>query len=214
MEKVEIYLLNIAERLEKPVEFWLPLFSQERRGAILKYRFNADRNRTLWAELLARVLIAERTGQDLESVILWRDPAGKPHCAEPGVHLSLSHSGPWVACSVGGTPSGVDVETGRVVSLDIAKRFFLPGEYRHLKSLAERGGDWKRDFLRCWTLKESCLKCLGLKEWGSVDCAALLAGKGRTAGRNFALPDGSVAGVCAERDALPERANLLRLSSR
>ncbi len=57
---VEIFAVNIAAQLNQSVDDWLKYFSVERREKILSYRFNADRNRTLWAELLVRHIIAEK----------------------------------------------------------------------------------------------------------------------------------------------------------
>ena len=63
---VEFHLLDLSNRLEAPVEPYLTFFSEERRAAILRYRFPSDRNRTVWAELLVRWLIAQRTGRFLK----------------------------------------------------------------------------------------------------------------------------------------------------
>lgn len=57
---VEIFAVNIAAQLNQSVDDWLKYFSVERWEKILSYRFNADRNRTLWAELLVRHIIAEK----------------------------------------------------------------------------------------------------------------------------------------------------------
>ena len=219
MERIALCLLDLADVLDGPVEGLLRLFSPARREAVLRYRLNSDRNRTVWAELLARRMVAERSGRDFRDVVIARDRDGRPYCAEggAGVKLSLSHSGRWAACCVGDVPCGVDVESGgRKVEagLDIARRFFLPAEYGVLLSLAERGEDWREEFLRFWTLKESALKCLGLREWSGVDCAMLRAGAWvpadfGVAGRNFALPDGAVVGVCGPLAALPETAAIL-----
>ena len=204
-EKTELYVLNIASRLDEPVDALLGLFTQERRRAIMRYRFNTDRNRTIYAELLARCLIARRMDCDARAVTVSRDEDGRPCCETSDIRFSLSHSGPWVACSIGGAANGVDVETGRrAITLDIAKHFFLPEEYVRLKSMHDSGENWKSAFLRFWTLKESCLKCLELKEWRGVDCGALLSGTASVSGRNFCLPDGSVVGVCVKDGALPD----------
>lgn len=82
---------NILLRRKKictPMEFTgrglAEVFSSERQGKILAHRSNANRNRTIWAELLARYVVAE---------------------------ISSSHAGNWGVCSVGNFKSGVDVET-------------------------------------------------------------------------------------------------------
>ena len=66
--KVEIFAVNISARLNDSVDDWLKYFSIERQQKILSYRFNADRNRTLWAELMARYVVAEKFSCPFEKV--------------------------------------------------------------------------------------------------------------------------------------------------
>ena len=198
---IEIYLLNIKERLENHVDEYLEYFSEERIKKILRYKFNADRNRTVWAELLARKLIAERTGKNIKEIKIFRDENGKPFCNEEKIFFSLSHSGEWVACSIGSVKNGVDVEIiNRKLDINIAKKFFLPNEYLTIKNLNEN--EQRKKFFEYWTLKESCLKCLSLKEWTGVDCEKLLNDDGEIQGKNFYFSD-AVLGICTEKGNLP-----------
>lgn len=210
---VGLYLVNIGDQLGQGVEPYLRRFPEERQRAILRYRSSADRNRTLWAELLARWLIAERTGQ--AEVSIERDERGKPYSPSMrGVEFSISHSGPWVACSLGGAVNGVDVETDRGLSLDLAKHFFPEREYLTLKELSEHDPmGWRAAFLRCWTLKESYAKCTGrglADVLRNVEREALLRGEAGIGGRNFD-DGGAVLGVCAAPDLLPDRITRVRL---
>ena len=122
---INLFAVNISERLNQPVDDWLKYFSTARREKILSYRFNADRNRTLWAELLTRYVVAEKFSCPLEKVQVYRDATGKPHIADLPAEISLSHAGHWVVCSVGEVKSGVDVETDSTDALEIAGRFFF-----------------------------------------------------------------------------------------
>ena len=204
--KTEIYLLNIKSRLENPVDEYLKFFPAERVSKILRYKFNADRNRTIFAELLARKLIAERTGKNFKEIKIFRDKNGKPFCSEPGIFFSLSHSGAWAACSIGDTPNGIDVEIlNRKIDINIAKRFFLPNEYEILKNLDE--DERPKKFLEFWTLKEACLKCFNLRDWSGVDCEKLIY-EGRV--KNFYLDD-SVVGICVKAGNLPEDFHFIML---
>ena len=191
---VRVFAVDISARLNDSVDDWLKFFSSERREKILAYRFNADRNRTLWAELLARRVVAEKFSCPLEKVQLYRDAKGKPRVADLPVEISLSHAGSWVACSVGDVQSGVDVEFDSTDAIDIAERFFLPSEYEKIISLNEtlRG----RQFLRYWTLKESYFKLTGVENFLHVDSEKILDGDGGVVGKNFFLNDGAVVGVC------------------
>jgi len=191
--KTEIFLLNIESRLESPVDEYLKFFSPERVQKILRYKFNPDRNRTIFAELLARKLIAERTGKTFEEIKIFRDDKGKPFCNEPGIFFSLSHSGAWVACSIGDSPNGIDVEIlNRKIDINIAKRFFLPNEYEILMNLEE--SERKKKFFEFWTIKEAALKCFNLRDWSNVDCEKLI-NEGQA--KNFYLDEG-IAGICVK----------------
>ena len=201
----EIYLLNIKSRLDEPVDEYLKFFSEERVQKILRYKFNSDRNRTIFAELLARKLIAERTGKNFTEIKIFRDENGKPYCEESGIFFSLSHSGEWVACSIGGYENGIDVEIlDRKIDINIAKRFFLKKEFEILKSLDEPGRTKK--FLEFWTLKEAALKCLNLREWSNIDCEKLIC-DGQ--GKNFFAEGDLIIGICAKGGELPENFNIM-----
>ena len=198
--KTEIYLLNIASRLDEPVEKYLRFFSAERVQKILRYKFNSDRNRTIFAELLAKKLIAERTGKNFTEIKIFRGENGKPYCEESKIFFSLSHSGEWVACSIGDCENGIDVEIlNRKIDINIAKRFFLKNEFEILKSLDE--AEQRKKFFEFWTLKEAALKCLNLQNWSNINSEKLIR---ESKGKNFFI-DGAVAGVCCEKNNLPEK---------
>lgn len=191
---VEIFAVNIAAQLNQPVDDWLKFFLPERREKILSYRFNTDRNRTLWAELLTRYAVAERFSCPIEKVRVYRDAMCKPHIAELPIEISLSHSGNWVICSVGEVKSGVDVETDSTDTLQIAERFFLPSEAEKIFSLPKNLRE--RQFLMYWTLKESYFKLTGDENFLQADCEKILSGASEVIGKNFFLNDGAVVGVC------------------
>jgi len=191
---INLFAVNISERLNQPVDDWLKYFSSERREKILSYRFNADRNRTLWAEILTRYEVAERFSCPLEKVQVYRDVTGKPHIVEFPVEISLSHAGDWVICSVGEVKSGVDVEIDSTDALEIAERFFLPSEFEKIISLPKSLHG--RQFLIYWTLKESYFKLTGDENFLQADCEKILLGNGKVIGKNFFLNDGAVIGVC------------------
>ena len=198
---IKIYLLNIKECLNNPVDEYLKYFSAQRVEKILRYKFNSDRNRTVWAELLARKLISDRTGKNINEIKIFRASNGRPYCEEKEIFFSLSHSGEWVACSIGNFINGVDIEKlDRKIDVNIAKNFFLENEYEKIKNLNE--DEQIKKFFEYWTLKESCLKCFNLREWSGVDCEKLLNGNSEREGRNFYLKN-SILGVCTEKGNLP-----------
>ncbi len=200
---VEVYLLNLADRLELPVEKYLRYFTAKRQEKILRYKFAADRNRTLWAELLARSIIAKKLSFTVEEVLIERDALGKPYVVDSEIKISLSHSKNWAACSIGEVASGVDVEEDFADALTLAENYFTAREYRELCELDGLARGEK--FLSLWTIKESFAKMTGrnLDAALKVDCANIL-------GKNFFVGN-AVVGVCAERGNLPENFKVVSL---
>lgn len=85
--------------------------------------------------------------------------------AAASTHLSLSHSGAYLACAVGSQPVGVDLEVkdlraGRRDVLALAGMACTPGELGQLQALDE-GPARYRHFLQLWSLKEAYFKCTG-----------------------------------------------------
>ncbi|QWT19526.1 4'-phosphopantetheinyl transferase superfamily protein [Bacillus sp. NP157] len=110
-------------------------------------------------------LLAGYAGPDAPAVA--RGEHGKPHFPGDAGSLGFSwtHSQDTALFAVGrGTPAfqvGVDVERvrPRARALELASRFFAPGETAWLRSLA--GDDVLAGFLSLWTVKEAVLKAHG-----------------------------------------------------
>ena len=217
MDRIELYVLDLRDRLREPVERYLSCFDEERRASILRRRSMGDRARTVWTELLARWAIERRTGMCAAEIDIARDAQGKPYVLEAGgqgearrssLEISLSHSGPWAACSLGAAPSGVDVETDRRATLDIARRFFSEEEHLSLKAQWDRDPEeGRRALLRHWTLKEGYAKCTGTPLAVALKIAdrrSLLSCEGDVGGRELELPGGAVLAVCSAPALLPE----------
>lgn len=206
---IEVYLLNLTRRLDEPVEKFLHYFTAQRQEKILRQRFTADRNRTIWAELLARAVIAKKISRPLEEIQIDRDANGKPFVVDNSLMISLAHSANWAACSVGEVASGVDVEEDFTDALAVAENFFTAQEYRQLRELD--GHALAEKFLSLWTIKESFAKFTGRgidEDFKEIDGAKILSGRGKIVGKNFFV-EGAVVGVCTERGNLPESFTLV-----
>lgn len=218
LETIDINALWIKDELNVSVVPYLNHFSLERQQCIQSYRRLADRSRTVWAELLARYLLCQSFPAEWEAVSIQRDIGGKPFGKilkgdlEESMAISLSHSGSWVLCSIGRGESGVDVETETEAWEEIAERFFLPQEAKFLQKMPPLCR--KQAFLCYWTIKESYLKYTGeglTGDLSKIDCDALWRGTKTLAGKNYLLPDGAVAGICARRDCLPTQIRFISL---
>lgn len=93
-----------------------------------------------------------------------RDLHGRPRLdgALPGYDVSWSHSGQRLLLALGdGVDVGADIERLRPRSraLELAERFFAPGETAWLQAQTE--GDRDLAFVRLWCAKEAILKAHG-----------------------------------------------------
>jgi 4'-phosphopantetheinyl transferase len=109
---------------------------------------------------LARVMAAERSGHAAGDWNLLADADGAPLLrlrsgAAATLHVSLAHSGEWVACAVADTPVGLDVEAEtRARDLDaLAAYTFAPEHVARLRALDGVGK--AEAFYRFWTLAEA-----------------------------------------------------------
>ena len=202
----------IKDELKLSIAPYLRYFSFERQQHIQKYRKAADRSRTVWAELLVRYLTCKEVPASWENITVEREFKGKPYIKtlKDRREISLSHSGIWVLCSHGRCKSGVDVETNTEDFEEISRFCFSDKEISFLNSvpLPIR----KKLFLCYWTIKESYLKYTGeglTKNLSEIDCISILKGNQPVAGKNFLLPDGTIAGICTQRNYLPTHINFV-----
>lgn len=119
------------------------------------YLARGEDGRALAPTLLERAA-AELWGLPLPGIA--RLPGGKPWFpARPGLHFSLSHSGPLALCAAGDAPVGADVERVRPRSAGLPRYVCSAGELAWFEGRGER---WE-DFYTLWTLKEARCKCTG-----------------------------------------------------
>ena len=193
---IELYILNLKDRLNNPVNDYLHLFIPERRDKILRYKHLSDQNRTIWAEILARHVIAMKTNQNIESIRIMRDSNGRPYVSpEYNLEFSISHSGIYAALSIGNHANGVDVERLSRASHEISEHLFTHEEKMILEGLNDE--EFAKKFLCYWTLKESYAKCTGIDLMNvirNVNCENI-------PGKNFFIDD-YVIGICG--DDLPD----------
>jgi 4'-phosphopantetheinyl transferase len=153
-----------------------PCCSEDERAAALRLRFEADRDRTLGARALARVVLSEVAGIPADALRFGVGPHGKPYLLEPAeLRFNTTHSGDHVGLVVGeGFEVGIDleVESPRVDPLEVGPTVFTPGELAMLHGVTP--DEARRRFYVLWTRKEAALKA-----WGtgfSLDARAVEVG--------------------------------------
>lgn len=154
----ELYVLDLRPWMDGGWRALLPELPPERRQRALACRFDADSARAAGAGWLLQYAL-EQAGIPQAAQVFTQNPWGKPLLANrDGPHFSLSHSGPWAVCAVGGAPLGVDVEPPRC-TMAVARRHFHPREVEALERLNPQA---RQDALcRLWTGKEAFVKALG-----------------------------------------------------
>jgi 4'-phosphopantetheinyl transferase len=117
---------------------------------------------SLASRWLARTLLAGVMGGGPDEVSVDIDAAGRSFLpSHPDWHLSISHSGDWVACVVAPSAVGLDIEQlrPRAQLVDIAATAFPPSVCEHLATL--HGEARTLRFYQEWTLREAWLKRQG-----------------------------------------------------
>jgi len=156
---MEVYVLNLAEGVDREsVERLLPSVDSEKRKRVMKFYRWEDTLRTLFADLMIRNIIVNKTALGNDEIYFSKNEYGKPSLKHSEVlHFNLSHSGDWVVCAVDEQPVGIDVEEIAPVDLDISKHYFSKDEHEDLLSKP----DQIAYFFTLWTLKESYIKIVG-----------------------------------------------------
>ena len=175
----EVYVLKIddMDRLRAEWEALTCLTSSEKRDRLKGIRLFSDAARVLVADLMLRKLIKERGGIRNDEISFGVARYGKPFLnGEIGrmIRFNVSHSGVWVAVSIGSCENGVDIQEQRAV----------------------RGQTDLDKFFADWVLREARQKCMGTGLLGEPDGSLFC--------RSYDLGCGIRAAVCAVEDGFSD----------
>lgn len=123
----------------------------------------ARRQSFLAGRWLARRLLAAALGGEAAAMPAEIDSLGRSHVpGAPGLNLSITHSGDWVAVALADAPVGIDLEGLRARGdlLALAAMVHSHAQCQAIAALDEAAR--LLAFYRCWTLKEAWLKRQGL----------------------------------------------------
>lgn len=124
-----------------------------------RYRFEADRRRSIVTRSALRTILGQALNADPREVPIVLGDNDKPRLASGALHFNATHSGDLAAIAIAETEVGVDAEVIRPMrdAIAIAERFFSPEEVTRLKG----AGDVDAEFFRIWTMKEAIVKGIG-----------------------------------------------------
>lgn len=160
------------------------MLSAGKRRRVDRMHAEADRQRSIAGDFLARELLSRATGISPSELVIETTENGKPFISVPGIHFSIAHAHRLVVCALDEMPVGVDVERLRRLSQSLVNRFFSPAEAAYAQS--DTSG---LHAMQLWTRKEAYTKMLG----GSI----LLEGRLELRPVDGKLPD-TVAGCIFE----------------
>lgn len=165
MFSVDVFIASVrafGARLEDPA---LPLSAAERQRAA-RFHHVSDRWEFVLGRLMARHLLAERSGVAPAAFEFAENAHGRPEVGQPvlesPLRFNLSHSGGLVACVIGGTLQvGVDIERLDRPPIDprVIRRYCSADEQAALAGLPDAMRHER--FLELWTLKEAYVKARG-----------------------------------------------------
>jgi 4'-phosphopantetheinyl transferase len=180
-----------------------------------------DRLRGLFADLLIRDLVMQKTGLTNEDIEFSTNEYGKPYLSDvENFQFNLSHSGDWVVGAIDEQPVGIDIEKIQPIDLDISENYFSPDEHRDLMAQPDRIAY----FFTLWSLKESYIKILGkglshplnafsIKFMGADEIIIQVDGKPleNVVFTQYHIDEKYKMGLCAYHNNMPKRVNMLTM---
>ncbi len=157
---MKFYLSYLKDFSEDEYNECFSMMSETRKNAVLRYKNEKDRKRTVLGEYLARKAISAFLGVDEKSIRFDRDENGKPFVLDLNAEFSISHSGDAVVCAVSHEKIGIDIELLRPINLRVTKIACTEAEKEFIFS-AESEEEKRERFFRIWTAKEAYFKYLG-----------------------------------------------------
>ena len=139
------------------------MLTDSERERAARYLFAKDRNQFTITRARLRLLVSHYLGIDPTCVTFGSSNTGKPTLPGTNLSFNVSHShGLALIALAEGRELGVDVERIRTypTHLDMATRYFTPGESQRLNTLPPT--ETERAFFHVWTRKEAFLKAIGL----------------------------------------------------
>jgi 4'-phosphopantetheinyl transferase len=162
--EVDVWLARPTSIEQSSAAAFAAILSSEERERARSLRFPNHRREYVASHALLRVTLARYALGDAGSLTFTSSPSGRPALAggPSGLDFSLSRTDGLAAVAVSRAAAvGIDTEDLQQPGdyLDVADRYFAPGEVRGLRGLPPELRE--RHFLELWTLKEAYAKACG-----------------------------------------------------
>ncbi len=156
----DFYIASLEDLSQNDFDETFDMMSETRRKAILRYRHENDRRRSVLGERLARKGVSKLCGIAESEIKLARTEKGKPFVTNAKAFYSVSHSGNRVICAVSDKEIGVDIEKVRPMDLHITRISCTDSDREFVFSDGDENAQIER-FFRVWTAKEAYFKFIG-----------------------------------------------------
>ncbi|WP_175502240.1 MULTISPECIES: 4'-phosphopantetheinyl transferase family protein [Cytobacillus] len=132
-----------------------------KKNEISKYYYFHDKVRSLYGELLSRMIISIDNLIPMENIVIKKNQYGKPYLLNRKSCFNISHSGEWVVLATSKLSIGIDIEMQKKINFHIMDRFFNENEIHYIERQNEEEKKL-RAFYKVWTRKESYVKAIGI----------------------------------------------------
>lgn len=148
--------MNINEIKPDQIKKCLSLMTEKRKNYIDSVSDEKRKLESIAGEWLVKTSVSQSLSLPVEEIIIERTEKGKPYVKDRDVHISISHSGDYVAAAVDTKPVGIDIEVIKPIDLKVAERVCSQSDIKELSC-----GDPLIAFLKIWTAKEAYFKMTG-----------------------------------------------------
>jgi 4'-phosphopantetheinyl transferase len=212
---LELHALDIKPMLDRPLDFACAKhLSTKIQSKVRRCINRRELNRSVWAEMFARVCIAKRLNVLNQQINIVTTVYGKPILRDfKKLHFNLAHAGAWIIVAIDVQPVGVDVEEIRTMDMLAYSDVFSQSEQNMLQVKSKESQT--RCFFELWTGKESYLKAVGTGFLASENDVVIDVGEGKIFVKNskdhlpafvyhYPLPRSYLAAVCAFHKNFPD----------
>lgn len=166
---MEWYKYDIRQMDGAAFARWYGMMEEHKRCRVDRFRCEADKKRTVAADMLVRRAISARWGVPPDQIRFALGKHGKPYAVDIPLHFSVSHAGDMAVCALDERPVGIDIERIRPTDLRPARRIGTPEELCRLFGRPPQSGDFAvtddpvllTRFFELWTAREAAGKLTG-----------------------------------------------------
>lgn len=159
---IKLYAVNISDISYEEASAYLEALSAGRVARVERFRFEKDKIRSIFAEMIVRHVLTKECDFADEDIKFGEGDKGKPYLINTPspVFFNVSHAGDYVVCALGDAQVGIDVEEIRDKDIKCARAVLTKRELDIWNRLSESCK--VEEFYRIWTIKESYSKYLGV----------------------------------------------------